>query len=172
MTEPQLPPRQHSQPDIHIWLVEDNAIYAETVELALNQAEGFRCEAVYRRCEDALAALGKRLPPAVILLDIGLPGMTGLEGLHHIKTAAPQVQVVLLTSFDDTQRIFSALRSGASGYLLKSSSEAGILAAVREVLAGGSPYVAFGRPRRAAILSVHSAGARRVRTDAARGRGA
>ncbi len=132
-------PQSFAEQPVRIWLVEDNLDYSAEVEAAINQEADLCCDGAYTCCEDALLALSMSAAPALMLLDIGLPGMTGLEGIQRIRISAPQMQVVLLTSFDDTQRIFSALRAGASGYLLKSCTQEGIIAAVREVLAGGAP---------------------------------
>ncbi len=88
--------------------------------------------------EEALVALTKATAPDIVLLDVGLPGMTGIEGIAPLKAAAPHVQILILTAFEDDDRIFRAICAGASGYLLKTSTTAEIATAVAEVQRGGS----------------------------------
>jgi DNA-binding NarL/FixJ family response regulator len=91
-------------------------------------------------CEKALAALDADEPkPEVILLDLGLPGMSGLEGLRRFKARIPEAEIIVFTVFDDRERVFEAICNGASGYLLKSEPLERIVAAVEEVRRGGSP---------------------------------
>ncbi|MBI1176155.1 response regulator [bacterium] len=126
-----------------IWLVEDNATYARTVGRLINQLPGFCCPESFASCEDALAALrnGANIP-GIILLDVGLPGMSGLEGIRHFKVAVPQTLIIILTVFDDREKIFNAICAGASGYLLKTAPEEKITEALHEVLSGGAPMTA------------------------------
>ncbi len=94
----------------------------------------------FSTCEAALTALTKATAhPEVIILDLGLPGMSGLEGLRLFKKASPQTEILIFTVFDDRERVFEAICAGASGYLLKSESLERIVAAVREVKCGGAP---------------------------------
>ena len=88
--------------------------------------------------EEALVALTKATAPDIVLLDVGLPGMTGIEGIAPLKAAAPDVQILILTAFEDDDRIFHAICAGVSGYLLKTSTTAEIATAVAEVQRGGS----------------------------------
>ncbi len=126
-----------------IWLVEDNATYRRTVGRLIDRLPGFRCAQLFTNCEDALAALaGHSAPPEIILLDVGLPGMSGLEGIRHFKECAPTIHVIVLTVFDDREKIFNAICAGASGYLLKTATEERIADALREVLNGGAPMTA------------------------------
>lgn len=124
-----------------VWLIEDNASLRRNVARVVDAVPGFHCTGLFHRCEDALARL--RTPaapqPAVILLDVGLPGMSGLDGIVQMKEIAPAVQIVILTAFEDDEKIYRAICSGASGYLLKSASLAELAAALAEVAAGGSP---------------------------------
>ncbi len=124
-----------------VWLIEDNASLRRNVARVVDAVPGFRCTGLYHRCEDALARLRDTAEPrpAVILLDVGLPGMSGLDGIAHMKAAAPATQIVILTAFEDDEKIYRAICSGASGYLLKSASLAELAAALAEVAAGGSP---------------------------------
>lgn len=126
-----------------IWLVEDNATYRRTVGRLIDRLPGFRCAQSFTCCEDALAAMAASDgSPEIILLDVGLPGMSGLEGIRHFKERAPGVHVIVLTVFDDREKIFNAICAGASGYLLKTATEERIAEALREVLNGGAPMTA------------------------------
>lgn len=122
-----------------IWLIEDNSAFRNSVHRVLNSLEGFRCPCAFASCEAALEALRQRLHPGVILLDVGLPGMSGLEGIPLFKNAAPGAHVIMLTVFDDHEKIFKAICAGASGYLLKGAPPEKIAEAIHEVLNGGAP---------------------------------
>ncbi len=124
-----------------VWLIEDNASLRRNVARVVDAVPGFRCTDLYYRCEDAIARLrDPSVPrPAIILLDVGLPGMSGLDGIGPMKAAGPAVQIVILTAFEDDEKIYRAICAGASGYLLKSASFAELAAALGEVAAGGSP---------------------------------
>lgn len=123
---------------IVVSIVEDNEQLRGTLARVLNRAEGFRCLSHYGDAESALQGLPKDRPD-VVLMDINLPGMNGVECVRQLKTAAPQIQVVMLTVYEDTENIFNALAAGASGYLLKRTKSAELLEAIREVRQGGSP---------------------------------
>lgn len=122
-----------------VWLVEDNALFRETIADLLNDAPGVQCTMAFAACEEALAALESDLLPDVILMDIGLPGMSGLEGVGRIKTLAPAVHVVMLTVHHDDDKIFEAICAGASGYLLKTARPEEIVQAVVQARTGGAP---------------------------------
>lgn len=122
-----------------VWLIEDHADSRRILARVLNRAATLQCPCAFGSCEDALAALQAGTPPDVILLDVGLPGMSGIEGIRHIKAAAPATHVIMLTVFDDQEKVFNAICAGASGYLLKTADEDAIANAVHEVLHGGSP---------------------------------
>jgi DNA-binding NarL/FixJ family response regulator len=124
-----------------VWLIEDNASLRRNVARVVDGVPGFKCAGLYHRCEDALARLREPAAPrpAVILLDVGLPGMSGLDGIAQMKETAPAAQIVILTAFEDDEKIYRAICAGASGYLLKSASLAEVASALAEVAAGGSP---------------------------------
>ena len=123
----------------NIWLVEDHRPLRLTLREALEISEGASVRD-FSTCEAALAALTKATArPEVIILDLGLPGMSGLEGLRRFKEATPSTEILIFTVFDDRERVFEAICAGASGYLLKSESLDRIVSAVREVRRGGSP---------------------------------
>jgi DNA-binding NarL/FixJ family response regulator len=98
-----------------------------------------QCACAFASCEAALAALRSQPPPQVILLDVGLPGMNGIDGISALKALAPTTHIIMLTVFDDQDKVFNAICAGASGYLLKSDDEETIADAVHLVLRGGAP---------------------------------
>lgn len=123
-----------------VWTIEDNEPFRRAIVRVVDAAVGLSCPAAFANCEDALTAIATTSePPAVILLDIGLPGMSGLDGIPRFVAALPNVRVIVLTVFEDDEKIFRAICAGATGYLLKMSPVEEITAAIREVLAGGSP---------------------------------
>ncbi len=123
---------------INVSIVEDSDKFRETMARVLNRAEGFRCISHYPNAEDALKALPQD-KPEVVLMDINLPGMNGVECVRQLKQAAPGIQVMMLTVYEDTENIFNALAAGASGYMLKRTPRDELLEAIREVHRGGSP---------------------------------
>jgi len=123
---------------ITISLVEDNHQLRGTLARLLDGAEGFRCLSQYASAEDALAGLPKDKPD-VVLVDINLPGMNGVECVRRLKQIVPDIPAVMLTAYEDTENIFNALAAGATGYLLKRAPRAELLDAIREVRRGGSP---------------------------------
>lgn len=119
-------------------IVEDNEQLSGTLARLINREEGFRCISQYASAEAAIEALpGEK--PEVVLMDINLPGMNGVECVRRLKTLVPQTQIVMLTAYEDTENIFNALAAGANGYLLKRAPRAELLDALREVCRGGSP---------------------------------
>lgn len=124
---------------INVWLVEDNETYRGAIARTLDLAPGLRCTGAFDACETALRRLREDHPPEVILLDIGLPGMSGLDGIQQFKALSPTTHVIILSVFEDTDKIVRAICAGASGYLLKTSTGDKIAQAIREVLGGGAP---------------------------------
>jgi DNA-binding NarL/FixJ family response regulator len=123
----------------NVWLVEDNETYRGAIARTLDQAPGLRCAGAFGSCEDALRRLRDDHPPEIILLDIGLPGLSGLDGIQQFKALSPTTHVIILTVFEDPDKIVRAICAGASGYLLKTSPGDKIAQAIREVLGGGAP---------------------------------
>ena len=123
---------------IRVAIVEDRREIREGLTMIINGTPGFRCSASYRSMEEALAAIGSDLPD-VVLNDIALPGMSGIEGIRILKERYPKLVVLMLTVYDDDDRIFEALCAGASGYLLKKTPPARLLESLREAVAGGAP---------------------------------
>ncbi|HEV2456026.1 MAG TPA: response regulator transcription factor [Verrucomicrobiae bacterium] len=122
-------------------IVEDNEKLRGTLARVLNRAEGFRCVSQHPDAEEALKEL-PAVKPDVVLMDINLPGMNGVECVRQLKKAAPEIQIIMLTVYEDTENIFDALAAGASGYLLKRTTSAELVSAIRDVLRGGSPMTA------------------------------
>src|SRR6266540_2750257 len=116
---------------INISIVEDNDQLRNTLARVLNRAEGFRCPSTYASAEAALEDLPKQ-KPEVVLMDINLPGMNGVECVRKLKQLLPTIQSVMLTVYEDTDNIFNALAAGASGYLLKRTSTPELLESIRD----------------------------------------
>ncbi len=123
---------------VRIVIVEDNRTIREGLTVLINGTEGLRCVAAYRDCEKMLNRLVQDQPD-LILMDIGLPGMSGIEGVKWVKEKRPQTQVVMLTVYEDDESIFKALCNGAIGYLLKKTPPAQLLESIRSAYEGGSP---------------------------------
>ena len=123
---------------ISVSIVEDSDKFRETLARVLNRAEGFKCISQYPNAEDALKALPND-KPEVVLMDINLPGMNGVECVRQLKQLMPTLQVMMLTVYEDTENIFNALAAGATGYMLKRTPRDELLEAIREVHRGGSP---------------------------------
>lgn len=123
---------------IPVGIVEDQRVIRDGLAALVDGTEGFRCSGTWRSVEEALPLLA-RAAPQVLLLDIGLPGVSGIEGIPALKQACPGVLILILTVFDDDDRIFAALCAGAVGYLLKKTAPARLLEAVRDVAEGGAP---------------------------------
>ena len=137
-------------------LVEDNDQLRGTLARVLSRAEGIECLSQYRDAEAALEALPKE-KPNVVLMDINLPGINGVECVRQLKQLLPSTQVIMLTAYEDTENIFNSLAAGASGYLLKRTSSAELIEAIRDVQKGGSPMTTH--IARKVVQSFQSAGA-------------
>src|SRR5438132_4568933 len=123
---------------IKVAVVEDDQQVRENLATLIRTAEGFECVGTFASGEEALESMPRRLPD-VVLMDVNLPRMSGVECVRLLKAQHPQLQVVILTVYDDSDRIFQALQMGASGYLLKRSPSDEILRAVADVHRGGAP---------------------------------
>ncbi len=125
---------------IEIILVEDNKLFRETLYSFLNNNNRFKCSHAFSSCEEAISGLIiLNCIPDIILLDIGLPGISGIEGIKPLKEMIPDVKIIMLTIQDDDDSVFKAICNGASGYLLKDSPSAKIIESINEVLNGGAP---------------------------------
>ena len=132
-------PTHKGQRPVEVWMIEDSNAFRNTLSQLLNHTEDIRCTRSFPACEDALALLATGATADVILLDVELPGMNGIEGLQKIKGFAPSTKVVMLTVFENHDRVFRAICAGASGYLIKASPFDKIVEAIHQVMAGGSP---------------------------------
>jgi DNA-binding NarL/FixJ family response regulator len=138
-----------SSPSLAVWLVEDDRLYRDTMTALLNRSARMHCpqafastEALLQMLHDCAPAAGENEEPNglpdILLLDIHLPGQTGIDALPAIRAASPATAVVMLTVAEDSALIFDAFRSGASGYLLKDAPLEDILEAIRQAAAGGT----------------------------------
>jgi len=123
---------------ITVAVIEDHTEYRNYLAALLNGAEGVHCKGSYRSMEEALGKINYDLPGAV-LVDIGLPGMNGVDGIRILKERYPELTLLVLTVYDDDERIFDALCAGATGYLLKKTPPARLLECLREAVTGGAP---------------------------------
>jgi DNA-binding NarL/FixJ family response regulator len=119
-------------------VVEDQPKISEALATLLGSTPGFACSGSYRSMEEALAKISFHLPD-VVLSDIGLPGMSGIEGIKILKEKYPNLTVLMLSVYDDDDRIFDAICAGACGYLLKRTPPAKLLENIKEAVNGGSP---------------------------------
>ena len=125
---------------VPVWIIDDNKGFCLILSEALNQSETIECQKYFHSCKSALQALTTEdALPSVILLDIKMPRMSGLDAISTIKRITPATQIIMLTSFDLDENIRTAINRGASGYLLKSSTPGEIITAVEKVQKGGSP---------------------------------
>lgn len=123
---------------IKVAIIEDLRDIRDGLAVLINGTEGFRCTGAFRSMEEALGNLERDLPE-VALVDIGLPGMSGIEGMRILKDRHPGLAMLMLTVYQDDDRIFDALCAGACGYLLKNTAPARLLASLEEAVMGGSP---------------------------------
>ena len=123
---------------IKILITEDNDTIRNGLALLMNAAEGMECIATFSNCEDMLQAMDS-FQVDVFVMDIELPGMSGIEGVKRIKEKRPQAIILMLTVFENEENIFNALKAGACGYLLKKTPPAQLLEAIKDGFRGGSP---------------------------------
>jgi DNA-binding NarL/FixJ family response regulator len=123
---------------VKVVVVEDHRELRDYISFMINSAEGYRCIGSYRTMEEALQKIPGDIPD-LMLSDIGLPGMSGIEGVKILKERYPQLLILMITVYDDDDRIFDALCAGASGYLLKKTSPAKLLDSLKEAVGGGAP---------------------------------
>ncbi len=130
-----------TKPDapIRVIIIEDLRDVREGLKLLINGSPGFRCEGGYRSVEDALAAVTGLEPPDIILTDLGLPGLSGIEGIRLFRERLPNAAILALTIHENNDKIFNALCAGATGYLLKNTAPARLLEALKEAASGGAP---------------------------------
>ena len=129
--------REKTDP-ISVAVIEDHREFRDYLTALISGTEGFFCTGSFRSIEEALPKINARVPD-VILLDIGLPGMNGIDGIRLFKERYPEILLLTLTIHDDDERIFDALCAGASGYLLKKTQPAQLVEGVKEAARGGAP---------------------------------
>ncbi|HEV7377363.1 MAG TPA: response regulator transcription factor [Pyrinomonadaceae bacterium] len=119
-------------------IIEDQRDIREGLAQLINGTEGYACTGSYRSMEEALDKISRELPD-IVLSDIGLPGMDGIEGIRILKERYPEMFILMITVYDDDDRIFDALCAGACGYLLKRTSPTRLLESLKEAVTGGAP---------------------------------
>jgi len=124
--------------DIRVAIVEDKSILRESLYQLINGAEGLTCVGAFANCDDVIFNI-KKTSPQVVLMDIQMPGVDGIEGVKIIKEHFPEIKVIMQTVVEDDDKIFASICNGASGYLLKNTTPARLLQAIIEVYEGGAP---------------------------------
>jgi len=124
--------------EVRVAIIEDQPRIRDGLRMLIDGTAGYCCTGAYASMEEALPRIGSELPE-VVLVDIGLPGMSGIEGIRRLKELWPDLALVVLTIYSDDKRIFDALCAGARGYLLKNTPPARLLESVREIMGGGAP---------------------------------
>ncbi len=122
--------------NIKVSIVEDHKEFRESIAYILSSSEGFECTGKFSSVEDALINMNSS---NVILLDINLPGMSGIEGVSHLKQKFPEAYIIMLTVFEDNDHVFNAILAGADGYILKKSAPIRVLQAIEDAALGGAP---------------------------------
>lgn len=126
---------------IKIVIVEDSMAIREGLKILVNGTEGYNCVGAFGDCESMLLEI-ENLEPDIILMDIGLPGMSGIEGIKEVKKIFPDIPILVLTVYEENEKIFDALCSGACGYLVKKTEPGRLLEAIKEAHQGGAPMSA------------------------------
>jgi DNA-binding NarL/FixJ family response regulator len=126
------------EPVIRIVIIEDRREIREGLKTLIAYTEGYECVAAYRSMEEALPEV-ERARADVALVDLGLPGMSGIEGIQRLRQVVPKMHSLVLSVYDDDEQVFQAICAGACGYLLKNTPPAELLAAIREASSGGAP---------------------------------
>jgi DNA-binding NarL/FixJ family response regulator len=124
--------------EIRVAIFEDNQSLRNSLEQLINNAEGMTCTGAFADANTILRSM-QQADPDVVLMDIKMPGMSGIEAVGLIKSKYPAVQILMQTVFDDNDKIFAAICAGASGYLLKKTAPQNVTAAIKESFLGGAP---------------------------------
>ncbi|GIK59983.1 MAG: response regulator transcription factor [Ignavibacteriota bacterium] len=125
---------------IDVIIIEDNDLFRDSLKEAINKSSSIRCQNTFSSGETALDIIEKEeLVPDIILLDIGLPGLSGIELIPELKKLTPSSKIIIITVHDDDENVFKAICSGAAGYLLKDLSSDKIVDSINEVMTGGAP---------------------------------
>ncbi len=128
--------------NIRVAIVEDDEQVRENLARLIAETKGFECVATFGSGEQAISGFPRRAPD-VVVMDINLPGISGVECVRQLKSTFPDLHIVMLTVYDDSERIFQALQMGAAGYLLKRSTSEEILHAIKDVHGGGAPMTSY-----------------------------
>jgi DNA-binding NarL/FixJ family response regulator len=123
---------------IHVAIIEDDPLIRDGLADLIQTAQGFSCTSTFSSMEQTLASIDRN-PPDIVLVDIGLPEMSGIEGIRRLKQKYPKLLCLVLTVYEDDDRIFDALCAGACGYLLKKTPSERLLEGIRDAMQGGSP---------------------------------
>jgi len=123
---------------INIIIVEDNDTIREGLKILIDGTENYHCSATFSNCEDLLKKI-KKLEFDIMLMDIDLPGMSGIEGIKEVKALYPESIILVLTIYDENDSVFEALFAGASGYLVKKTPPSRLLEAIKDAYDGGAP---------------------------------
>jgi len=123
---------------IKVIMFDDNDSLRDSVTMLLQDTKDFRLVESYSHCLDVIDNI-KETQPDVVLMDIDMPGMNGIEGVRLIRKNFPTVQILMLTVFDDDEKVFAAIKAGAGGYILKNAEPKNLLSAISEVYNGGAP---------------------------------
>ncbi|MBS1598941.1 MAG: response regulator transcription factor [Bacteroidetes bacterium] len=126
---------------IRVAIIEDNNNLRSSLENLFNKIEGMKCVVSLTNLLNVVSEISKALPD-IVLMDIGLPHISGIEGVRTVKTNFPQILVMMFTVFEDDEKIFDAIRAGASGYILKKTPPEEIVEAIRDLYHGGAPMSA------------------------------
>lgn len=125
---------------ISIAIVEDHDDLRNSLALILDSTSGLKCVGSYRQCEELLNDFQDgAIEPQVVLMDVGLPGMDGIEGVRRVRALDPDVEILMLTIHSEDEKVFQAICAGANGYLLKKSGPLEIVEAIRQAISGGVP---------------------------------
>jgi len=126
-----------------VWLIEDKSILRRNLAALIDQQDDMCCPVAVASCEEMLAALDQGLEPDLVLMDIGLPGISGIEGTRRLRSLTPSARVIILTIHEEDEKVFEAVCAGASGYLLKPTPPDGIVDAIRQVQCGAAPINSY-----------------------------
>ncbi len=129
--------------DVSVWLVEDHGLYRRTIAELIEITPGVCCPVAVSSWEQALDVLELHPPPGIVLMDLGLPGKSGIDGIRDLSRRHPETRVIVLTVHEEDHKVFAAICAGASGYLLKSSGTKAILEAMRAVERGAAPINSY-----------------------------
>ena len=136
-------PLHNTSIPINVWIVEDGKLLRRSLERVVNSQLDLNCTLSLESCEELFAALEAGDRPDLVLMDLSLPGASGVEATQRLRQLFPECPVIVLTVHDDDEHVFEAIRAGATGYLLKPSSPVEVVTAIQEARRGGAPINAY-----------------------------